>query len=79
MPWQKRALWNSLQAGRVTSRLVILYLSDLRPGETRTFEYTLKARFPLRAKAPAAVAWEYYTPANRAESRPVELTVVETK
>jgi uncharacterized protein YfaS (alpha-2-macroglobulin family) len=63
----------------VTSRQVILYLSDLRPGETRTFEYTLRARFPLRAKAPAAVAWEYYTPANRAESRPVELTVVENK
>jgi len=63
----------------VTSRQVILYLSDLRPGETRTFEYTLKARFPLRAKAPAAVAWEYYTPANRGESRPVELTVVERK
>ena len=54
-------------------------LSDLRPGETRTFEYTLRARFPLRAKAPAAVAWEYYTPANRAESQPVELTVVERK
>jgi len=63
----------------VTSRQVILYLSDLRPGETRTFAYTLRARFPLRAKAPAAVAWEYYTPANRAESRPVELTVVESK
>jgi hypothetical protein len=63
----------------VTSRQVILYLSDLRPGETRTFEYALRARFPLRAKAPAAVAWEYYTPDNRAESRPVELTVVEKK
>jgi hypothetical protein len=63
----------------VTSRQVILYLSDLRPGETRTFDYTLRARFPLRAKAPAAVAWEYYTPDNRAESRPVELTVVESK
>jgi uncharacterized protein YfaS (alpha-2-macroglobulin family) len=63
----------------VTSRQVILYLSDLRPGETRTFEYALRARFPLRAKAPGAVAWEYYTPSNQAESRPVELTVVERK
>jgi hypothetical protein len=63
----------------VTSRQVILYLSDLRPGETRQFTYTLRARFPLRAKAPAATAWEYYTPSNRAESTPVELTVVEGK
>jgi hypothetical protein len=33
----------------------------------------------VRAQAPAAVAYEYYTPANRAESRPVQLTVVEKR
>jgi 5-hydroxyisourate hydrolase-like protein (transthyretin family) len=63
----------------VTSRQVILYLSDLRPGESRTFEYALRARFPLRAQTPVSTAYEYYTPTNRAQTRPVELTVTEGK
>jgi hypothetical protein len=61
----------------VTSRQVIVYLSDMRPGDERTFDYTLRARFPLRARTPASVAWEYYTPTNRGTSTPVELTVEE--
>jgi hypothetical protein len=61
----------------VTSRQVILYLSGLRPGEERSFEYSLRARFPLRARTPESVAYEYYTPTNRATARPIELTVTE--
>lgn len=63
----------------VTQRQVILYLGDIRPGETLTFEYTLKPKYPIRAQTPPSVAYEYYTPANRAVSRPVELTVEERK
>jgi uncharacterized protein YfaS (alpha-2-macroglobulin family) len=63
----------------VTSRQVIIYLSDMRPGDQKVFEYTLRARFPLRARTPASVAWEYYTPTNRGTSTPVELTVEDTK
>ncbi len=68
-----------IQKFSVTSRTVTLYLGDIRPGDVRTFEYTLRPKYPIRAQAPAAVAYEYYTPANRAVSRPVELTVVEKK
>jgi hypothetical protein len=68
-----------IQKFSVTSRTVTLYLGDVRPGDVRTFEYTLRPKYPIRAQAPAAVAYEYYTPANRAVSRPVELTVVEKK
>ena len=63
----------------VTSRQVTLYLGDVKPGDVLTFEYSLRARYPLRVQAPGATAWEYYTPANRAESRPVEITVEEKK
>ena len=63
----------------VTSRQVILYLGDVKPGDVLNFEYSLKPRYPLRARTPASVAYEYYTPANRAEARPVELTVEEAK
>jgi hypothetical protein len=63
----------------VTSRQVTLYLGDVKPGDVKVFEYTLKPKYPIKAKTPAAVAYEYYTPANRATARPVELTVTEKK
>jgi hypothetical protein len=68
-----------VQRFSVTQRTVTLYLGDVRPGDELTFEYTLRARYPVRAQAPGAVAYEYYTPANRAESRPVQLTVTEKR
>jgi A-macroglobulin TED domain/A-macroglobulin receptor binding domain len=60
----------------LTARQVTLYLGDVKPGDVKTFEYTLKPKYPIKAKAPATVAYEYYTPANRATAAPVELTVV---
>ena len=63
----------------VTQRQVILYLGDVKPGDVLNFEYTLKPKYPLRARTPSSTAYEYYTPSNRAESRPVELVVEETK
>jgi hypothetical protein len=68
-----------VQKFSVTSRQVTLYLGDVKPGDVLTFEYTLKPKYPLKAKTPATVAYEYYTPANRIESKPVELVVEEKK
>ena len=62
----------------VTSRQVILYLGDVKPDEVLTFEYTLKPKYPIKAKTPATVAYEYYTPANKGTAAPVELVVEET-
>lgn len=59
----------------VTPRQITLYLGDVRPGDVLTYSYTLKPRFPLKVQSPPAVVYEYYTPANRAAARPVELTV----
>jgi hypothetical protein len=61
----------------VTARQVTLYLGDVKPGDTKVFEYTLKPKYPIKAKTPATVAYEYYTPANQAAAKPVELTVSE--
>jgi hypothetical protein len=61
----------------VTARTVTLYLGDVKPGDVKAFEYTLKPKYPIKAKTPATVAYEYYTPANRAAAKPVELKVVE--
>jgi hypothetical protein len=59
----------------ITARQVTLYLGDVKPGEVRSFEYTLKPKYPIKAKTPSSVAYEYYTPANRAIAKPVELVV----
>jgi hypothetical protein len=59
----------------MTPRQVTLYLGNVRAGDVLTFDYTLKPRFPVKVQTPASVAYEYYTPANRATSKPIELTV----
>jgi hypothetical protein len=61
----------------VTSRQVTLYIGDVKKGDVKTFEYSLKPKYPIKAKTPATVAYEYYTPANRATAKPVELVVSE--
>lgn len=66
-----------IQKFSVTSRQVTLYIGDIRPGDVKTFEYSLKPKYPIKAKTPATVAYEYYTPANRATAKPVELTVAD--
>jgi hypothetical protein len=59
----------------VTARQVTLYLGDVKPGGEHRFAYSLKPKYPLKAKTPPAAAYEYYTPANRAATRPVEVVV----
>lgn len=59
----------------LTARQIILYVGDVRPGDELLFTYSLKPRFPLKAQTPPAIAYEYYTPANRTVAPPVELTV----
>lgn len=57
-------------------RQVTLYFDSIPgDGEPVTFEYTLRARFPVKAQAPASVAYQYYEPEIRDESKPVLLTV----
>lgn len=59
----------------LTSRQIIVYLERLDAGQLIEFQYRLKARFPIRAKAPSSSAYEYYNPDNRAETASVEMVV----
>ena len=51
----------------------------MEPGRAYQFKYTLRPKYPVRAKAPVSTAYEYYTPAHRATAAPVELTVDEAR
>jgi hypothetical protein len=68
-----------IQKFSLSSRQTTLYLGDIKPGDVRSFEYTLKPKYPIKAKTPSSVAYEYYTPANRATAKPVELVVEDKK
>jgi uncharacterized protein YfaS (alpha-2-macroglobulin family) len=63
----------------VTARQVTLYLGSVKPGSEHVFEYALKAKYPIKAKTPPTVAYEYYTPSNRGAAKPVTLVVEEKK
>ena len=60
-------------------RVAASALEDVKPGDVQTIEYSLKPKYPIKAKTPATVVYEYYTPGNRAEAKPVELVVEEKK
>ncbi len=61
----------------LTGRQIILYLEDLAYGEPFAFTFRLRARYPVKAQAPASVAYDYYNPDMRAIARPQAVTVGE--
>ncbi len=68
-----------VQKFSLTERQALLYLGDVEPNQAYQFKYTLRPKYPVKAKAPVSTAYEYYTPAHRATAAPVELTVDEAK
>lgn len=57
------------------AREAIFYLTRLDPGQTLSFHYRLRPRFPVQVQAPAATIYEYYRPEHRASDAPILLTV----
>lgn len=64
-----------IQKYTVTDRQVILYFDKLEGGKPVEFKYTLKAKFPIKAKTPKSKAYLYYNPEINDTSAPVEITV----
>ena len=52
-----------------TGNQVILYLRELTNEKAFQFDYSLRARYPLRVQTPRSAVYEYYQPQNRAESK----------
>ena len=64
-----------LQKFSLTATQAILYLDSVKPGESVTFQYRLRAKYPIRAKTFQSKVYEYYDPAVNALARPVQLEV----
>ncbi|MEM7392666.1 MAG: alpha-2-macroglobulin family protein, partial [Verrucomicrobiota bacterium] len=66
---------NFIERYSVTGRQVTLYFRQIPGGKDVQFTWRLKAKFPVKAKTPVTVAYQYYEPEVRAEAAPVELVV----
>ena len=76
--FQKLIANKTIERFEPKGRQVTLYFESIPGGgENLTFEYQLRAKFPVKAQAPASVAYQYYEPEVRDESEPVTLTVAE--
>jgi uncharacterized protein YfaS (alpha-2-macroglobulin family) len=59
----------------LTGRQIIIYLTNLRSDHNLDFSYRLRAKFPLRAQAPASNVYDYYNPDTSGLSTPQTLVV----
>ncbi len=59
----------------LTGRQVIVYLEEFTSQKPITFDYRLKARFPLRAQTPSTTTYDYYNPSVVFTQAPTTLTV----
>ena len=56
-------------------KTLTFYVDRLQTGKPLVLGYGLKAKYPVRATAPASSAYLYYEPAVRAQSKPLTVTV----
>lgn len=59
----------------VAARQVILYLTELQPGQEVSVSYQVKAKYPLRAQTPLSKAYPYYNPEKVATVAPTGIIV----
>lgn len=58
-----------------TATQAMLYFDSIPARGTVTVKYRLRAKYPLRARTPKSVAYEYYDPAVNSVARPILLEV----
>lgn len=64
-----------IQRYELTGRQIIIYLTNLSEGKPLQFSFRLRAKYPLRAQAPATSAYDYYDPDLSGEQAPQILVV----
>jgi len=59
----------------LTATQALLYFDSLAPGDKLTFQYRLRAKYPIRARAFKSRVYEYYDPEVSSIARPVQMEV----
>ena len=66
----------TIERFELTGRQVLVYVSNLSHDFPLQFNFRLQAKFPLRVKAPASNAYDYYNPELAGEVVPQLLVVL---
>ena len=61
----------------ISGRKVIFYVENMLPGNKVSFNFLVKAMYPVKAKAVASQAYSYYQPEITAEASGHDITIVE--
>jgi CD109 antigen len=59
----------------IAGRKVIFYVENMKPGDRITFDFTVKALYPVKAKGVTSQAYSYYKPEIKGESLGAAVTV----
>jgi CD109 antigen len=59
----------------IAGRKVIFYIENLQPGDNLSFEFKVRALYPVKAKGGVSQAYSYYKPEIRAETLGKDMTV----
>ena len=59
----------------VAGRKVIFYIENMLPGDSISFSFQVKARYPVKAKGVSSQAYSYYKPEIRGETLSEDITV----
>jgi hypothetical protein len=59
----------------VTGSEAVLYIEDMLPWEKRSLTYRLRAKYPVVAKTPPSLAYDYYNPTTQSTSQPQAVVV----
>ena len=69
--------YEDLKRFEIAGRKVILYIDTMQAGQTLTFVFQARAKYPVRAKEVVSQVYSYYRPEHRGETLGGALTVTE--
>jgi uncharacterized protein YfaS (alpha-2-macroglobulin family) len=64
-----------IQKYTIAARQIIIYLDRLASRKPLEFSYRLRAKFPIKAAAPASRAYRYYNPEIEGTAHPITIEV----
>jgi len=68
---------DNIKRYEVAGRKVIFYIENMFPGDRVSFEFQVKALYPVKAKSVSSQAYSYYKPEIKGETLSQELSVSE--
>ena len=69
---------DNIKRYEIAGRKVIFYIENMFPGDSVSFNFLVKAQYPVEAKSVSSQAYSYYKPEIKGETLSQELSVSES-